>query len=90
MTNGGCRFNPLIRFRCYIRFHLVGIGQAVGAVKHIHYGDDLSHGLIVQSEPLHGGAVGVDSVGTVVGDGYCQRDDLFGQRVKFTGLHDGL
>jgi hypothetical protein len=25
--------------------------------------------------------VGVDSVGTVVGDGYCQRDDLFGQRV---------
>ncbi len=80
----------LIRVRCYIRFNLVGIGQAVGAAKHIHYGNDLSHGLIVQSEPLHGGTVGVDSVGTVVGDGYRQRNDLLGQRVEFAGFHDGF
>jgi len=80
----------LIRVRGYIRFNLIGIGQAVGAVKHIHHGDDLSHCLIVQSEPLHGGTVGVDSVGTVVGDGYRQGDDLFGQRIKFSGFHDGF
>ena len=89
-TNPNIAILGLIRVRCYIRFHLVGIGQAVGAVKHIHHGDDLSHCLIVQSEPLHGGAVGVDSVGAVVGDGYRQRNDLFGQRVEFTGFHDGL
>ena len=80
----------LIRVRGYIRFNLIGIGQAVGAVKHIHHGDDLSHCLIVQSEPLHGGAVGVDSVITVVGNGYRQGDDLFGQRIEFSGFHDGF
>ena len=77
-VNPNAAIKGLIRVRCYIRFHLVGIGQAVGAVKYIHHGDDLGNCLIVQSEPLHGGAVGVDSVGTVVGDRNCQRDNLFG------------
>ena len=73
--------DPLIRIRCHVRFHLVCIGKAVGAVKHIHHGNDLGHTRIVKSEPLHGGAVGMDSVGTVIGDGYRQCDDLFGEQV---------
>ena len=76
--------------RHYVRLHLIRIGQAVGAVKHIDYGNQFGHSLIVQSEPLHGGTVGVDSVGTVVGDRDGQGDDLLGQRIEFAGLHDGF
>jgi hypothetical protein len=84
-------FNPLlIRIRYYIRLHLIGIGQTVGAVKHIHHGNQLCHSLIVESEPLHGGTVGVNSVSTVVGDRNRQGDDLFGQQIEFAGLHDGF
>jgi len=52
-----------------IGLNLIRIGQAVGAVKHVHYGDQFCHPLVVQSEPLHGGTVGVNSVSAVVGDG---------------------
>ena len=73
-----------------IRLNLICIGQAIGAVKHIDHGDKFSHALIVQSEPLHGGAVGINSVSAVVGDGYRQGDDLLGQGIEFAGLHHGL
>ena len=69
---------------------MISIGQAVGAVENVDDGNQFSHSFIVQSEPLHGGAVGVDSVGTVVGDGYRQGDDLFGQQIEFAGFHDGF
>ena len=83
-----CRFSKsLIRIRCYIRFNLIGIGQAVGAVKHIHHGDQFCYALVVKSEPLHGGTVGVDSVSAVVGDGRRQGDDFLGQRVELAGFH---
>ena len=83
-------WNGLIRIRYDIRLHLIGIGQTVGAVKHIHYSDQLCHSLIVQSEPLHGGTVGVNSVVAVVGDRNCQGDNLFGEQIEFAGLHDGF
>ena len=68
----------LIRIRFYIRLHLICIGQAVGAVKHIHHGNKFCNRFIIQSEPLHGGAVRINSVGTVVSDGHRQCNDLFG------------
>jgi hypothetical protein len=57
-----------IRIGYYIRFHLICIGKAVGTVEDIHDGDDLGYCPIVETEPLHGGAVGVNSVITVVGN----------------------
>ena len=89
MMMGGLMVDSL-RFRYDIRLHLIGIGQAVGAVEHIHHGDQLGHSLVVQSEPLHGGTVGVDSVGAVVGDRDGQGDHLLGQHIQFAGLHDGF
>ena len=80
----------LIRIRHNIRFHLVGIGQAVGTAEYIHHGNDFCNCFIVQSEPLHGGAVGINSVRAVVGDGNRQSDDLFGQQIEFAGLHNGF
>jgi len=77
----------LFRIRRYICFHLIGIGETVGAVEHIHYGDQFGDGLIVQPEPLHGGTVGVDSVGAVVGNGHRQGDDLLGQDIELAGFH---
>ena len=41
---------------------MILIGQAVGAVEHIHHGDQFCDAFVVQSEPLHGGTVGVNSV----------------------------
>ena len=80
----------LIRIRRYIHLHLICIGQAVGAVKYIHNGDQFGDAFIVQSEPLHGGTVGVNSVGAVVGDGHRQGDDLLGQGIELAGFHNGF
>ena len=49
-----------------IGLNLIRIGQAFGAVEHIHHRDQLRHPLVVQSEPLHGGTVGVNSASAVV------------------------
>ena len=81
---------PLIGFRHDIRFYLIRIGQAVGAVKHVDHRNQFGHSFIVQSEPLHGGTVGVNSVGAVVGDGNRQGDDFLGQQVELAGLHHGF
>ena len=80
----------LVWFRHNIRLYLIGIGQAVGTVKDINHGNQFCNGLIVQSEPLHGGTVGIDSVIAVVGNGYRQGDDLFGQHIELAGLHDSF
>jgi hypothetical protein len=79
-----------VRIRANIRLHLVGVGDPVGPVEDVHHGDDLADRLVVQSEPLHGGAVGVDSVLAVVRDGHRQGDDLLGQKIELPGLHDRL
>ena len=60
---------------------MILIGQAVDAVEHIHHGDQFGDAFVVQFEPLHGGTVGVNSVGTVVGDRDGQGDHLLGQRI---------
>ena len=80
----------LVRIGAYIRLHLIGVSKAIGAIEDVHDRDDFGNTRIVQPEPLHGGAVGVNSVGAVIGDGHRQGDDFLGQRVKFPGFHDGL
>ena len=55
----------LIRVRDHVGFYLISIGQAVGTLEHIYHGDDFSDGLVIQSEPLHGGTMGVNSVRTM-------------------------
>ena len=80
----------LIRVWYHICLHLIRIGQAVGAAKYIHHGDKLCDGFIVQSEPLHGGTVGVNSVSAVVGNGHRQGDDFLGQRIELAGFHHGF
>lgn len=60
--------NHLVRVRCHIRLNLVGVGQAVGAVEHVNYGNNFSDCFVIQTQPLHGGAVGMNSVNAVVGD----------------------
>jgi hypothetical protein len=62
----------------------------VGATEHVHPGHDLADGLVVKPEPLHGGAVGVDSVLAVVGNQDRQGDDLLGVQIELAGPHDGL
>jgi hypothetical protein len=70
-----------------VRFDLIGVGDAVGATEHVHHGHDLADGLAVQPEPLHGGAVRMDSVLAVVGDRDRQGDDLLGAQVELGELH---
>lgn len=79
-----------VRTRSYVRFDLVSVRDAVGAAEDVHHRDDLADGHVVQPEPLHGGAVGVDSVLAVVGDRDRQGDDLLGQQVELARFHNCL
>ncbi len=58
----------LIRVGGNIRLYLVGVGQAVSAVKHLYHGYQLRNRFVIQTQPLHGGAVGMDSVDAIIGN----------------------
>jgi hypothetical protein len=74
----------------HVRLHLVGIGETIHLVKQPDHGQHFSQGLRIESEPLHGGGVRVDSVRATVGHGDRERDDLLGQQVDLSWPHDGL
>jgi len=71
-------------------FHLVSIREPVHLVEQSNDRKEFAQPFLVESQPLHGGSVGVDSVRAAVGHGDCQRDNLLGQQVKLTGAHDCL
>ncbi len=63
---GGC-FAGLARFREDIRFDLISIGETVHQIEQADDGQHLAQTLIVQTQPLHGGGVRVNSVAAIVG-----------------------
>jgi hypothetical protein len=73
-----------------VRLDLVGVGEAVHQVEQPDDGQHFAQTLIVQTQPLHGGGVRVNSVATVVRRRHGQGDDLLGQEIDFARLHDGL
>lgn len=73
-----------------VRLDLVGVGEAVHQVEQADDGQHLAQTLIIQTQPLHGGGVRIDSVTAIVGRRYGQGDDLLGQQIYFARPHDGL
>ena len=69
---------------------MVGIGETIHLVEQPDHGQHFSQGFRIEPEPLHGGGVRVDSVRATVGHGDRKRDDLLGQQIDLSRLHDGL
>ncbi len=80
----------LARFGQDVRFYLVGISEAVHQVEQADDGQDFAQALVVQTQPLHGGRVGINSVTAIVGRRYGQGDDLLGQQIDLARTHDGF
>jgi len=77
-------------FRQDVRLDLIGVGEAVHQIEQSDDGQHFAQTLIIQTEPLHGGSVRVDSVAAIIRRRHGQRDNLLGQEIDLTWLHDGF
>ena len=59
-------------------------------IEKAHDGQHFSQTFGVESEPLHGGRMRINSIRTAVSDRYCQSNDLLGQQVDLGALPTGV